>query len=113
MPLVYKIFRAEELEHFEMAGSSAGSPDDLRDGFVHLSSGEQLVETVRVHFGGEAGLSVLGVDTGTLGDDLKWEVSRGGAKFPHLFRELRRDDVAFTKPLPLVNGDHDFTGILK
>ena len=87
-----KIFRAAEWAAFQSSGRFDGSADDLRDGFIHLSSEEQVVGTLERHFAGEAGLVLaeLGVT-----DDaaLRWELSRGGAAFPHLYRPLLRADV--------------------
>ena len=89
---IFKIVRAAEWAAFEAEGRFAGSADDLRDGFIHLSTDEQLAGTLRKHFAGEAGLVVLRVE---LGADplLKWEESRGGALFPHLYRPRERADV--------------------
>ncbi len=89
---LFKIFRAAEWAAFEAEGRFAGSADDLRDGFIHLSTGEQLDGTLRRHFAGESGLVVAEVG---VADDpaLKWEVSRGGALFPHLFRPLEQGDL--------------------
>lgn len=96
---IFKIFRAAEWAAFEAAGVFAGSADDLRDGFLHLSTDEQLEGTLARHFTGEAGLVVAEVDVA--GDaDLRWEVSRGGARFPHLYRALRRADVVRDFPSP-------------
>lgn len=89
---IYKILRAAEWAAFEAEGLFAGSADDLRDGFIHLSTEDQLAGTVAKHFAGEAGLVVLRV--GVEGDpQLRWEESRGGALFPHLYRPLVRGDV--------------------
>ncbi|MFC3616276.1 DUF952 domain-containing protein [Lutimaribacter marinistellae] len=106
--LIYKIFRAEELAQFEADGETAGAPVDLADGYVHFSTAAQARETAAKHFAGEDGLSLLACETAAMGDALKWETSRGGALFPHLYRRLRRDDVLWTRPLPLVDGTHQF-----
>ncbi len=111
MTLIYKILRAEEFEAFEAAGRTAGSPDDARDGFVHFSTSEQVEETASRHFAGEDGLMLLCVDSGSLTDFLKWEPSRNGALFPHLYRDLRIEDVMFARELPLVDGRHTFGGL--
>ena len=113
MTPIYKIFRADEFAAFEEAGETRGAPIDLTDGYIHLSTAEQVAETAAKHFSGETGLKVLTLDADTLGVDLKWEVSRGGALFPHLYRVLRKADVRSTSDLPLVDGTHDFQGILK
>lgn len=106
--LIYKIFRADENADFVAKGETLGAPIDLADGFVHFSTGEQARETAAKHFAGEDGLVLLAVDTDTLGDALKWEVSRGGADFPHLYRALKAEDVVWTKPLPLGPEGHEF-----
>jgi uncharacterized protein (DUF952 family) len=96
---VYKIFRAAEWAAFQAAGETRGSPDDLRDGFVHLSTAAQLDGTVARHFHGEAELVLVTLDAAALGPALRWEVSRGGARFPHLYRDLRIDEVVRAGPL--------------
>lgn len=106
--LIFKIFRADEWAALRETGDSAGAPVDIADGYVHFSTAEQAPETANKHFAGEGGLMLLGVDTDRLGADLKWEVSRGHQKFPHLYRNLRLDDVVWAQPLPLVNGTHQF-----
>ncbi|MYK33381.1 MAG: DUF952 domain-containing protein [Boseongicola sp. SB0670_bin_30] len=113
MTLIYKIFRAEEFEAFEEAGRTAGSPDDLRDGFVHFSTGAQVEKTASRHFAGEGGLMLVCVDAGLLDDFLKWEPSRDGALFPHLYSDLRIDDVIFAREVPLADGRHMFEGNLE
>ena len=112
MTVVYKIFRASEQEAFQRNGSTPGAPVDIADGYVHMSTRDQVVETAAKHFSGEAGLKILGIETDGLGDALRWEPSRGGALFPHLYRELRLEDVLWTRDLPLVDGAHDFIGLI-
>jgi len=106
--LIYKIFRADEWAALQQDGQTAGAPVDLADGFVHFSTAEQAAETAAKHFAGAEGLMLLACDADALGDTLKWEVSRGGAKFPHLYRALRISDVLWTRPLPLEHGAHRF-----
>ncbi|HHM12700.1 MAG TPA: DUF952 domain-containing protein [Planctomycetaceae bacterium] len=96
--LVYKILRSDEWAAFEAAGVTDGAPIDIADGFVHLSDGEQVHETRARHFQGETGLWLLALDADSLGADLRWEPSRGGALFPHLYRPLRREDVLWARP---------------
>lgn len=108
MALIYKIFRATEYAEFLSKGETLGAPIDLADGYIHFSTSEQVVETAEKHFQGENGLVLLGVDTKGLGNDLRWEPSRGGALFPHLYRELRSGDVIWARDLPLKDGKHDF-----
>ncbi len=83
--LVYKILRPSERELLERYGRFAGSADDERDGFVHLSTKQQLAGTLAKHFDGEDELSILALDVAAMGDALRWEESRGGALFPHLY----------------------------
>ncbi|QIE45114.1 DUF952 domain-containing protein [Pseudohalocynthiibacter aestuariivivens] len=106
--IIYKIFRAPEWADLRANGQSDGAPVDLADGFVHFSTPAQAAETAAKHFAGEDGLMLLGVETDRLGDDLRWEPSRGGALFPHLYRELRLSDVSWAQPLPLADGQHQF-----
>ena len=96
---VVKLLRAAEWASFDAAGSFAGSADDVRDGFIHLSTPEQAVVTREKYFAGEAGLVEVTCDADALGDALRWEPSRGGALFPHLYRVLLRDDLKATRHL--------------
>ncbi|MCA0872441.1 DUF952 domain-containing protein [Seohaeicola saemankumensis] len=106
--LIYKIFRANEWAALQAQGTTPGAPIDVADGFVHFSTATQAAETAAKHFAGEDGLMLLAVETDGLGDALKWEVSRGGAEFPHLYRDLQVADVLWSRPLPLVDGAHRF-----
>lgn len=93
MALIYKILRTEEWLRLSAEGAFQGSPLDLKDGFIHLSGAEQVSETLARYFADEAELVLVGVDSDELGDSLCWEVSRGGALFPHLYGPLRLGDV--------------------
>jgi len=106
--MIYKILRGPEWAQLRAAGESAGAPVDVADGYVHFSTAEQAAETAAKHFAGVEGLMLVAVEVGRLGDALKWEVSRGGALFPHLYREMRLSDVAWAQPLPLMDGVHQF-----
>mgnify|MGYP001079221040 FL=1 len=106
--LIYKIFRRAEWATLHATGLTRGAPVDLTDGYIHFSTADQARETAAKHFKGEADLVLAAVETNSLGDDLKWEVSRGGAEFPHLYRVLRITDVAWTRRLPLRDGAHIF-----
>ncbi|GFE51261.1 hypothetical protein So717_30140 [Roseobacter cerasinus] len=106
--LIFKIFRAEEWATLRADGKTAGAPIDVADGYVHFSTADQAAETAAKHFAGEDDLMLLAVDTDRLGDDLKWEVSRGDQLFPHLYRVLRQEDVVWAQPLPLQDGMHQF-----
>ncbi|WP_299848120.1 DUF952 domain-containing protein [uncultured Roseovarius sp.] len=106
--LIYKIFRAPEWATLKDQKETAGAPVDMADGYVHFSTLAQAPETAAKHFAGEDGLMLLAVEADTLGDALKWEPSRDGALFPHLYRNLRLSDVHWAQPLPLINGQHQF-----
>ncbi len=106
--LIYKILRAAEWKALRATGHSDGAPVDLADGFIHFSTAAQVAETAAKHFAGEHGLMLLAVRAERLGEALKWEPSRGGALFPHLYRRLRLDEVLWSRPLPLVDGRHRF-----
>ncbi|WP_323781933.1 DUF952 domain-containing protein [Leisingera sp.] len=106
--LIYKIFRADEWAALQAQGETRGAPIDVADGYVHFSTATQAAETAARHFAGAEGLTLLACDAEAMGDDLKWEVSRGGARFPHLFRNIRMADVVWAKPLPLAQGVHQF-----
>lgn len=107
--LIYKILTADQWAALERDGETAGAPVDLADGYIHFSTAEQSAETAAKHFAGQTGLMLAAVDGDALGDALKWEPSRGGALFPHLYARFRRADVAWAKPLPLgPDGAHVF-----
>lgn len=106
--LIFKIFKANEWATLQAKGETLGAPIDLADGFVHFSTGSQAAETAAKHFAGLDGLWLLALEADDLGDALKWEVSRGGDKFPHLYRAMRLDEVLWAKPLPFVDGAHVF-----
>jgi uncharacterized protein (DUF952 family) len=95
---VFKIFRQPEWQAFHEGGRTKGAPVDLKDGFIHYSTVEQLSETLALHFSGEEDLLILALDADTLGDALKWEPSRGGDLFPHLYREMLLTDVLWARP---------------
>lgn len=106
--LIYKILRRTEWDAFRAAGKTAGAPVDLADGYIHFSTAAQVAETAAKHFADESNLVLLAVDAGTLGDALKWEPSRGGQLFPHLYRAMRLSDVVWDKSLPLGASGHIF-----
>ncbi len=91
--LVYKLLRPTEWAAFDAAGVFAGSADDRRDGFVHLSGEDQVAGTRAKWFAGVDGLVTVTFDAEALGPALRWEASRGGALFPHLYRPLARADI--------------------
>ncbi len=109
MPIVYKICPASRWRGAERVGIFRGSHVDLRDGFIHFSSAAQVAETAAKHFAGEADLLLVRVDAARLGDRLKWEPSRGGALFPHLYGDLDLKAVTQVDSLPVgPDGRHRF-----
>lgn len=106
--LIYKIFRQEEWTALRSDEETRGAAVDVADGYIHFSTPMQAPETAAKHFKGADDLVLVAVETERLGDDLRWETSRGGDKFPHLYRVLRLDDVVWAQPLPLVDGTHQF-----
>ena len=101
MTTIYKICPAVLWREAEEAGVFAGAPVDIADGFIHFSAADQVAETAAKHFAGEPDLLLIHVDAGKLGDALKWERSRGGALFPHLYAPLTLAAVTKIEPLPL------------
>ena len=97
--LVYKIASAESYAPAERSGTFAGMPIDAEDGFIHLSTAAQLPETLRLHFRGQGGLLLIAVRTADIAAGLRWEPSRGGALFPHLYAPLPVTAVAWTAPI--------------
>ena len=109
MPTLYKICPAALWREAERAGRFRGSAVDLRDGFIHFSNAAQAQETAAKHFAGQDDLLLIAVDEARLGAALKWEPSRGGALFPHLYGDLDLAAVTGVAPLPLgPNGRHVF-----
>lgn len=105
---IYKILRGPEWAELQARSETAGAPIDISDGFVHFSTAEQARETAAKHFAGETGLVLAALETAALGDALKWEISRGGAEFPHLYAPLRLCDVIWHAPLAVRDGVHVF-----
>lgn len=93
MTPIIKLLRADEWAQFQETRVFAGSADDLRDGYIHISTPEQAPGTLAKWFAGDVGVMALTLDADALGDALKWEESRGGQLFPHLYRPLRLDEV--------------------
>lgn len=106
--LIYKIFRAPEWRSLCQHGRTHGAPVDLADGFIHFSTAGQVTETATRHFAGERDLTLAAADAARLGPALKWDVSRGGNRFPHLYGALAHEDIAWARALPLHDGAHDF-----
>ena len=109
MTPIYKICTASEWSDAERDGVYRGSAVDRKDGFIHFSTAEQAAETAAKWFAGQRDLVLVAVDADTLGEKLKWEPSRGGALFPHLYGELDAMAVLRVDPLPLdASGRHAF-----
>lgn len=106
--LIYKILLRPQWADFKAAGQTAGAPVDLADGYIHFSTATQAPETAAKYFADQSGLVLVACDADTLGAALKWEVSRGGALFPHLYRLLNLADVVWDKSLPLGAAGHIF-----
>lgn len=100
-PPVYKILARVDWARAEQSGAYEGSVDDARDGFIHLSAGGQLAETARRHFSGREDLVLVALDPLLLGPRLRWEPSRGGALFPHLYAPLPAAAALQVRPMPL------------
>lgn len=93
----YKVLTADQWAAFERDGTFTGAPIDLVDGYIHMSTAEQLDETIAKHFAGQSNLTIAEIDLAALGDAIRWEVSRGGALFPHLYGDLPMDAVISTR----------------
>jgi uncharacterized protein (DUF952 family) len=104
----YKVLTADQMQALEHDDSFAGAPVDLADGFIHLSTAAQLQETLDRHFAGQDGLWLVAVDLEAMGDAVKWEASRGGALFPHLYAPLTLPAVFAYSPL-----EHHLDGSVK
>lgn len=95
----YKVLTGEQMAALERDGTFAGAPVDVQDGYVHLSTAAQLTETVDKHFAGQDDLHVAAVDLEALGEKIRWEESRGGQLFPHLYGALTLDTLVAYSPL--------------
>ncbi len=98
--LIYKICEAALWNEAERAGVFHGAPVDLADGYIHFSAADQVAETAIRHFAGQENLLIVAVAADALGPALRWEPSRGGALFPHLYGPLPLAAVRWVKPLP-------------
>ena len=107
--IVYKIVAAKEWAEAEAAGVFTGAAIDRADGFIHFSTAEQAPETAAKWFAARGDLTLAAIDAGALGDDLRWEPSRGAALFPHLYAALPMSAVVWSRPLTLgSDGRHVF-----
>ena len=109
MTTIYKICDTAQWMQAERDGEFRGSAADLADGYIHFSTATQVAGTAARHFAGMSGLVLVAVEADKLGAALKWEPSRGGALFPHLYGVLPMAAVRWAKPLRLDNdGTHVF-----
>jgi uncharacterized protein (DUF952 family) len=107
--VVFKIVASEEWAAAEAAGVFTGASIDRADGFIHFSTAEQAPETAAKWFVGRGDLTLAAIDAEALGKNLRWEPSRGGALFPHLYAPLPMSAVVWSRPLPLgPDGAHVF-----
>lgn len=109
MTIVYKICPAALWTEAITKGVFAGAPIDHADGYIHFSNAEQARETAAKYFHGQADLVLVALEDAPFGDTMKWEASRGGALFPHLYGTFAPADALWVKPLPLnSDGSHAF-----
>jgi uncharacterized protein (DUF952 family) len=107
--VVYKIVATDEWREAKAAGVFEGASVDRADGFIHFSTAEQAPDAAAMWFAGRDDLTLAAVDADALGGELRWEPSRGGALFPHLYAALPMSAVVWSRPLPLgPDGRHDF-----
>lgn len=95
----FKVLTRDEMDLLERDGSFAGSAVDREDGYIHLSTLDQLTETVDKHYAGQDDLWLAAVDLAAQGEALRWEPSRGGALFPHLYGPMNLNTVIAYSPL--------------
>ncbi len=108
MSTLYKIMSRQQWENAQSYGFYEGSEVDIKDGFIHLSAAHQARGTARKHFAGQSDLVLVSVQSQSLAESLKWEVSRGGALFPHIYGVLPLAAIIAVVSLPLVNDLHQF-----
>ncbi len=109
MRIIYKICPQLLWREAEKAGFFVGAPIDIQDGYLHFSTAEQVRETAARHFAGQRDLLLIAIDADSLGHALRYEPSRGGDLFPHLYAHLPLSAVLWVKPLPLdTDGQHVF-----
>ena len=96
---IFKIFRLSEWTAFHEAGTFHGSPDDLRDGFIHLSAADQVEGVLDRYFGGETSIVVAEFKLGTATETLRWEASTSGDEYPHVYGKLTTSMIAQSQQL--------------
>jgi uncharacterized protein (DUF952 family) len=105
---IYKIITRAAWAQALADGVFRGAAIDLRDGYIHLSTEAQVKDTARLHFAGQVDLLLVAFDVSDVGDALRWEPSRGGALFPHVYGALNPALARFALPLPWNGSTHDF-----
>ena len=108
MAIIFKIIDAAAHQAATLEGQFAGAEIDLKDGYIHFSTATQVTETAKRHFAGRSNLMLWAIDADGLGTALKWEPSRGGQLFPHLYAPLVMSHVIWAKPLPWDGTAHVF-----
>jgi uncharacterized protein (DUF952 family) len=106
--LIFKIVAKQAWAEAVASGCFMGAAIDLADGFIHLSNAAQAEETAARYFAGQTDLLLVAYDTGSFGTALKWEVSRGGALFPHVYGTLDPSQALWAKPLVWNGTSHVF-----
>ena len=106
---IFKILLPQEWRELQRDRQTAGAPIDVKDGYIHFSTAAQLRETAEKHFTGEKEIFVLACDTDQMDGPLKWEVSRGGDLFPHLYGQLDVRYVLWYEAVTLKDGWHHFS----
>lgn len=112
MRILYKLLRAAEWEQFQKEGRFSGSPVDQKDGFIHFSYADQLFETARKHFSGCGTLVLLAVSPQGFEGQLRNEVSRGGAFFPHLYSAIFTENIIWTRKIDMDHAGIPVIGVL-
>ena len=111
-PVIYKIVPKEIWLQAKLNGEFQGASIDLKDGYIHFSTAEQAEETARKHFAGQTGLLLVAIDSEALELEkpgcLRWEPSRGGDLFPHLYGVLSMSSILWESELPWSDGAHRF-----
>ncbi|MTI00242.1 DUF952 domain-containing protein [Roseibium sp. RKSG952] len=109
MTIIYKIMPEALWRDAEAGGTFDGAPVDVADGFIHFSTADQVRETAARHFKGQSDLLLIAFEAEVFGEALKWEPSRGGALFPHLYAGVPVDRALWVRALPLdADGSHRF-----
>ena len=106
--LIYKIIDADLWQTAQSQNDFKGAGIDLKDGYIHLSTADQVQQTARLHFAGQENLMIFALDSETTAHKLKWEASRGGQLFPHIYGVIEIGEVIWAKPLPWNGTAHVF-----